>query len=380
MGPRMRSQYDFTAHLTRFCRALRSHGLLVGPLETADAVRTAGLVDVMDRGRVYWSLRSVLLSRREDIGVFDELFQRFWSFEPFPERPPARRGPTAEGGARELRPRPRSLMLPEQEAASQDILVQLLRTGASSREVRSPRDLSVLGAEELSELSRIASRIVRALASRPGRRRQRNRRKGTPDLRGALRFSIATGGDPVRLPKLRRRPRVPRLLVLLDVSGSMDRHVQLMLQLIYAVCQHTKRVEAFAFSTSATRVTRELRAPSFSEALDRISRVVDHWSGGTRIGESLDRISAGYPGLQDRQTTVFLLSDGWETGNPEGLGRRMREMRRRVRRVVWLNPLLGTEGYEPLARGLQSVSPYVDHFVPAADLSHLRRLPQLLRT
>ena len=179
---------------------------------------------------------------------------------------------------------------------SQDILVQLLRTGASAREVRSPGDLTVLRAEELSELSRIASRIVRALASRPGRRRQRNRRKGTPDLRGALRFSIATGGDPVRLPKLRRRPRVPRLLVLLDVSGSMDRHVQLMLQLIYAVCQHTKRVEAFAFSTSATRVTRELQAPSFSEALARVSRVVDHWSGGTRIGESLDRISSGYPG------------------------------------------------------------------------------------
>ena len=375
----MRADYDLSAHLTRFCRALRSHGLLVGPPETADAIRTLGLVDVMDRMRVYWSLRCVLLSRREETGTFDALFDRFWDFEPLPERPRTGSSPAAAGGAKELRPRPRSLLLPEHDAASENTLVQLLRTGASSREVRSPTDLTVIRAEEQSDVSRIASRIVRALASRPGRRRKRNPRKGTPDLRGALRLSIATGGDVVRLPRLRRLPRVPRLLVLLDVSGSMDRHVQLMLQLIYAVSQHTKRVETFAFSTSATRVTRELQAPSFGEAMGRVGRVVDHWSGGTRIGESLAAIGSSHPELQDRQTTVFLLSDGWETGDPEHLGRQVREMRRRVRRLVWLNPLLGTMGYEPLSRGMRSVAPHVDHFVPARAVSHLRRLPPLLR-
>ena len=375
----MHPRYDFTSHVTRFCRALRSHGLLVGPRETADALRASALVDVMDEGRVYWSLRSVLLSRREEMGVFDELFRRFWSFEPLPEKRPSERARSDGAGAKALRPRPRSLLLPEHDADSDDVLVQLQRTGASAREVRAPTDLTVLRADQLSELSRVASGIVRALASRPGRRRRRNRRKGVPDLRGALRLSISTGGDPVRLPRLRRQPRVPRLLALLDVSGSMDRHVQMMLQLIYAVCQHTKRVEVFAFSTSATRVTGALRAPSYVEALDGISRAVDHWSGGTRIGDSLDAIVSRYPALQDRHTTVFLLSDGWETGSPEALGRRMREMRRRVRRVVWLNPLLGTEGYQPLVRGLQHASPHVDHFVPARELSDLRRLPPLLR-
>jgi uncharacterized protein with von Willebrand factor type A (vWA) domain len=195
-----------------------------------------------------------------------------------------------------------------------------------------------------------------------------------------MRLSLATGGDAVRLPRLRRVPRVPRLLVLLDVSGSMDRHSRLLLELAYAVGQRTRRIEVFAFSTAVSRITRELSAPSFGEALERISRSVDHWSGGTRIGESLDQVIRGYPHLLDRYTTVFLLSDGWETGDPGGLALALRRMRRRVHRVVWLNPLLETADFQPLARGLAAALPHVDHFVPAGDVHDLRRLPPLLRS
>ena len=375
----MQPQYDFISHLTRFCRVLRDHGLLIGPNETADAVRAISLVDMMDRGRVYWTLRSLMLSRREEIGIFDELFERFWSFEPQPTRPPMTQGMGPAGGMRDLKPRPRSIVLPENDSRSDDTFLQIVRTGASAAEIATERDLTVLQSDELSELSRIAARMVRALASRPGRRRKRHKRKGIPDLRGALRLNLATGGEPIRLPRMRRVPRVPRLMVLLDVSGSMDRHARLLLQLVYAVTQHTKRVETFVFSTSVTRVTRQMKAPSFGEALRRVGAAVDHWSGGTRIGESIARINADYEGLQDRYTTVFLLSDGWETGEPQQLAREMRRMQRRVRSVVWLNPLLGTQDYEPLARGLQAVMPYVDHFVSAKDISHLKRLPQLLR-
>ncbi|MCH8110319.1 MAG: VWA domain-containing protein, partial [Chloroflexi bacterium] len=350
-----------------------------GPNETADAVRAVSLVDMMDRGRVYWTLRSLMLSRREEIGIFDELFERFWSFEPQPTRPPMTQGMGPAGGMRDLKPRPRSIVLPENDSRSDDTFLQIVRTGASAAEVAAEKDLTVLQSNELSELSRIAARMVRALASRPGRRRKRHKRKGIPDLRGALRLNLATGGEPIRLPRMRRVPRVPRLMVLLDVSGSMDRHASLLLQLVYAVTQHTKRVETFVFSTSVTRVTRQMKAPSFGEALRRVGAAVDHWSGGTRIGESIARINADYEGLQDRYTTVFLLSDGWETGEPQQLAREMRRMQRRVRSVVWLNPLLGTQDYEPLARGLQAVMPYVDHFVSAKDISHLKRLPQLLR-
>ncbi len=374
----MTTRYDFTSHLTRFCRLLRAAGLLVGPREASEAIRALGLVDVLDRGRVYWALRTVLISRREDIAPFDEMFERLWSFEPQPGRPATKPGMSQAGGMREFRRRPRAF-LPEPDDASDETAIQLLRTGASSRHVVSRQDLTVLDADGMAEVSRIAARMVRVLASRPGRRRKRHRRKGTPDLRGALRLNLTVGGDPLRLPRMRRVPRVPRLLVLLDVSGSMDRHARLLLQLIYAVAQHTKRVETFAFSTALTRVPRALSAPSFTEALSRIGKSVDHWSGGTRIGESIARVNTEWEHLLHRDATVFLASDGWDTGEPAELARELARMRRRTRSLVWLNPLLGTADYEPRTRGLQAALPHVDHLTSARDLGQLKRLPQLLR-
>ena len=377
----MESKYDFISHLTGFCRVLREHGLLIGPHETSDAIRAVSMVDLMtEEGRIYWTLRCSLVSRQEQLATFDSLFARFWNFQPLPRFQPPENPSNKFGETRTPGRAPRALALPGDDPESKDSLIQLVRTGASGRHVTSETDLSALDRQDMSELSRIAARMVRALASRPGRRRKRHRRKGTPDLRGAMRLSLSTGGDAVRLPRMRRVPRVPRLVVVLDVSGSMDRYARLLLQLMFAVGQHTKRIEAFAFSTTITRVTRELSAPSFSEALTRIGHAVDHWSGGTRIGESLADLSATYGHLLDRYTTVFLLSDGWETGDPDDLARALQRIQRRVRRVVWLNPLLGTPDFQPLARGLQAAMPHVDHFVPAADVEHLKRLPSLLRS
>lgn len=376
----MESKYDFISHLTGFCRVLREHGLLIGPHETSDAIRAVSMVDLMTEGRIYWTLRCSLVSRQEQLATFDSLFARFWNFQPLPRFQPPENPSNKFGETRTPGRVPRALALPGDDPESKDTLMQLVRTGASGRHVTSETDLSALDAQDMSEISRIAAKIVRALASRPGRRRKRHRRKGTPDLRGAMRLSLSTGGDVVRLPRMRRAPKVPRLLVALDVSGSMDRYARLLLQLMFAVGQHTKRIEAFAFSTKVTRITRELSAPSFSEALTRIGGAVDHWSGGTKIGESLADLSATYDYLLDRHTTVFLLSDGWETGDPDDLARALQRMKRRVRRIVWLNPLLGTPDFQPLARGLQAAMPHVDHFVPAADIEHLKRLPSLLRS
>ena len=373
------SVYDFTAHLTNFCRVLRSHGLLIGPLETADVVRAISAVDMMDRGRVYWALRALLLSRRDDIPIYDALFERFWNFEAMPLRPHIESDANLVSGAKEFRRAPNIALLPEEESSSENTLVQMLRTGASARSAASRKDLSVLRADEMPELSRIAVRMIRAMAVRPGRRRKRHPRKGSPDLRHALRLSMSSGGDMVQIPRRRRLPRVPRLLVMLDVSGSMERHVQLLLQLIFAVSQHTKRVETFVFSTSATRVTRELSAPSFSEALTRIGRVVENWSGGTRIAEALAHINTQHEHILNRYTTVFLMSDGWDTGQPLDVAHELRRMRRQVRSVVWLNPLLGSQDYEPLTRSLQSALPYIDHHASAKDVESLKRLLALLR-
>ena len=370
---------DLTSHVTGFCRALRARGLLVGPRETADAMLALSIVDLMDRGRVYWTLRGVLLSRREEIALFDELFESFWSFEAQPPPMPTLPGRSRAGGMKELRRRRRSLLQPDDDRPARETTLEIFRDGASPTEVISERELTAMRSDESDEIARIAARMVRALAVRPGRRRRRHRRKGAMDLRGALRAGLGTGGEPVSLPRLRRVPRVPRLLLLLDVSGSMDRYARLMLQLVYAVSQHTKRVEVFVFSTTLTRVTRELKAVSFDELLRRVGRIVDHWSGGTLIGDCLRRLNADYATLQDRHTTVFVLSDGWEAGSPDTLAREMRRLRRRVRSVVWLNPLLGTRDYEPSTRGLRAALPHVDRFASARDIAHLKRLPELLR-
>jgi hypothetical protein len=372
-------KYDFTAHLTRFSRVCRDHGMLVGPQEIADAVRAIEAIDMMDYGRVYWTLRSVFLSRHDEITVFDSLFQKFWNFEPMPERGEGGDLTDKFGLTREFGRRPSALQIPEHDETSKDTLVQILRTGASRQRVLSRPDLTVLRSDEMSEMSRIAARMVRAMSTRPGRRRKRHPRKGSLDLRGALRLSLTTGGDPLRVPRRRRVPRVPRLLVILDVSGSMDRYAQLLLQLVFAVYQHTHRVETFVFSTGVTRVTSQLKSSSFGEALASISRSVNHWSGGTQIGASLDQINTRYEDLLDRYTTVFLLSDGWETGDPENLARQLGRMQRKVRKIVWLNPLIGTEDYEMATRGLKAAMPYVDYFASARDIGQLKKLPQLLR-
>ncbi|MXY22393.1 MAG: VWA domain-containing protein [Dehalococcoidia bacterium] len=380
-GLRGSGEYDFVAHLTRFCRALREHGLLVGPQETADAIQAVEQAGLMSEARIYWSLRALLVSRREQFPTFDRLFAQFWNLEPVSPRPDMNGGPkTSFGQTRTVGRLPRGLGVPEDDPYSKDTVIQLLRTGASAHQTTGGRDLSSLAeGEDAAEIQRIAARMVRALASRPGRRRKRHRRRGVPDLRGAMRLSLATGGDAVRLPRLRRVHRTPRLLLLLDVSGSMDRHARLMLRLAHAVGQQTGRVETFAFSTAITRITRALSAPNFDEALYRAGRAVEHWSGGTKIGESLRAVNTLYEHLEDRFTTVFLLSDGWETGDTAGLARELSRMRLRVRSLVWLNPLAGTEDFEPLARGLQAAMPYVDHFVPAGDVEGLRRLPGMLR-
>lgn len=371
--------YDITTHVIQFCRTLRDYGLLIGPRESGDALKAVDFVGLQNQARVYWSLRSVLVSNRQELVLFDQIFSRFWDFDPTPQREQQGPGGDKFGKMREFRSQSGLALVPEHDPDSATNFLQLFPIGASGDEVKRDRDLVMFSIEELAELSRIASRMVSALATRPGRRMKRHPRKGTVDLRGAMRLNLALGGDPIRLPKRTRILRIPRLVVLLDVSGSMDRYVKLLLHLAYSVGQQTSHVETFAFSTSVTRITNQLRTPSFAEALSRTGDMVDHWSSGTRIGEALSYLSSNYSSLLNRHTTVFLLSDGWDTGEPEKLAREVRRIRRRVVKFVWLNPLQDTEGYEPLTRSLVAASPYVDKFVAAGDIVQLRRLPQLIR-
>jgi uncharacterized protein with von Willebrand factor type A (vWA) domain len=369
--------YDISSHVTRFCRALRDHGFVAGPSESADALRAMAVVDLMSPASVYWALRAVLVSARHEVPTFDALFNRFWDFDPPPEREPRDASNDLPGRARVRAPSGIAAQV-KNDPDSEDILLQLVRTGASSNEADRGSDLTVLDSDRAEQVSRVAARIVASLASRPSRRRRRHRRRGLIDMRGVLRKSLGSGGDPLYLPRRARIERTPRLLLLLDASGSMDRRAGLMLELAYGIAQHTPRLETFVFSTSVTRVAGLLAAPTFVDALRRVGDAVNHWSGGTRIGEALAHINSRYPALQDRHTTVFLVSDGWDTGEPDQLARQLRRMRRRVRKLFWLNPLLGSEGYEQATRSLVAAVDHVDRFVSIRDLEQLKKLPALM--
>jgi hypothetical protein len=247
---------------------------------------------------------------------------------------------------------------------------------ASELEAVASRDFSTFSADQLDELLRVTVQIARRLARRVSRRRRPVRRRGRVDLRRTLRANL-TKGEIIELRYRQRKRKKVRLVLLCDVSGSMDLYSRFLLQFLFALQHVFARVETFTFSVRLTHVTDVLRARSYREVLRRLQEVRD-WSGGTKIGESLAEFNRYWPHLVDRRTIVIVLSDGWDTGDPEVLATELLRIKRRAGRVIWLNPLLGNPSYEPLTRGMAAALPLVDHFAAAHNLAALRDLADRL--
>jgi len=234
------------------------------------------------------------------------------------------------------------------------------------------QDFSTFPAEDLDEVARLTVLIARRLARRVSRRRRPTHRAGVMDFRRTMRANMMKS-EIIELRRRERRRRKVRLVLLCDVSGSMDLYSRFLLQFLYALQNVFGRVETFTFATRLTRVTELLKGPSYRQALRRLTDVRD-FSGGTRIGESLQEFNRSWRHLVDRHTTVLVLSDGWDTGEPDVLASEMLTLKRLAGRVVWLNPLLGNPSYEPLTRGMAAALPLVDHFAAAHNLASLRDL------
>jgi len=369
---------DLVSRVVWLCRALRERGLLVTTAHAGDAVRALQAGAVRSRDHTYLALRCVLASRPEDYPIFDEVFWRAFA-PPSGEtrrtdgssatrrRPPEPRGPAHPSLSRWLQQG-------EEEAGDETEEVP----GASDRSALVHKDFASFAAGDLDEIERIAARLARRLAARPGRRWKAARRGARVDLRRTVRRSLSTGAEPLDLRFRRRKPRKTRIVALCDVSGSMDLYSRLLLQFLYALHGSVARVESFAFSTSLLRITDSLRERPFSSALQGLSERVHDWSGGTRIGACLSTFNAEWGKLVDRRTVVVILSDGWDTGDPLELATALETLAARSRRLVWLNPLLGSPGYEPLTRGMQTALPHVGVFASAHDLASLRALEKHL--
>lgn len=261
----------------------------------------------------------------------------------------------------------------EEEAAGEPLGVP----SVSDREALMAQDFSTFTAEQLDEIARLTIQIARRLARRVSRRRRPAKRRGPVDLRRTLRANL-TRGEIIDLRRRRRKQKKVRLVLLCDVSGSMDLYSRFLLQFLYALQNVFGRVETFTFSTRLTRITEHLRGRPYPQVLRRLRDVRD-WSGGTRIGAALAEFNGQWAHLLDRRTIVIMLSDGWDTGDVDVLAAELLRIRRRAARLIWLNPLLGNPSYEPLTRGMAAALPFLDHFAAAHNLESLRALAGALR-
>jgi uncharacterized protein with von Willebrand factor type A (vWA) domain len=376
MAPRKARHADLQRNIIDFCRLLRDRELLVTPSEVIDAIRTADAVDITDRAEFKTALRSVLTAKPEDIPVHDASFDEFWRgrlqelMQERGEEGVATQDDQAEGD--EL-PQPQVSQEDESDADEDEEGMDMPLY--SPVEVLASRDFSTFVPDEMQEIARAIMVVARRLATRESRRYRSTQRGHAIDLRRTMRRNIKYGGTVVELAKKRRKIRKPKIVLICDVSRSMDTYSKFLLQFIYALQNTLGRVESFVFSTRLTRVTDYFRSSDIYTALDRIAREVPDWSGGTRIGESLKVFNAEWAlRTVNKHTIVLIMSDGLDTGDASVLEHEMEQIQRRAARVIWLNPLLGNEDYRPLARGMSAALPHVNLFASAHNLASLQAL------
>lgn len=381
MGGSMAISRDLTTAVLRFGQMLRAAGLPLTITELMDGVRALEVVDLLDRQDVYLALRTTLVARHEEFPAFDRCFDAFWRFQAEEGQgldglttptEPAIPEEHAGGNSPEAAQKKVSVALEGWEEQGDDDGEPLEVPGVSDREILMDQDFSQFPVEDLDEVARLTILIAKRLARRISRRKRPTRRGGVIDMRRSIRANLMKG-EIIELRRRERRRRKVRLVLLCDVSGSMDLYSRFLLQFLYALQNVFGRVETFTFSTRLTRVTEHLKGASYRQALARLTEVRD-FSGGTRIGESLQEFNARWGNLVDRHTIVLMLSDGWDTGEPDVLANELLAIKRKAGRLIWLNPLLGNPSYEPLTRGMAAALPLVDHFAAAHNLASLRDL------
>ncbi|MFN8653594.1 MAG: VWA domain-containing protein [Gemmatimonadales bacterium] len=365
------------ANAILFGRLLRRAGLPIDPEQSRTFVAVLGQIGVGRKQDVKSAGKALFVRRREDLPVYDEAFELFWR----------RRSTAATLGhklprmqQRERRPGALDLSeaLAPAEPAKSPLSVVLEGAASSAEQLRTADFGELTGAEEREAL-RMLSALRPRLPMRPARRGIVGRRGSRPALRQMLRHSLATGGQPLTWRWLRRGTRPRPIVLVCDISGSMERYSRFLLRFAHTLARSGAPLEVFVFGTRLTRITRQLRVRSGDEALRRVAGSVVDWSGGTRIGESLRELNQRWVRRTVRSgAIVLLISDGWERGEPELLAREMERLQRSCHRLIWLDPLASREGFEPATLGLKAALPFVDDFLPCASVASLESLGKLL--
>lgn len=375
--------------LVGFIALLRRNGFPVGPAEAADALRLMSTLDLSRPADLCHALRHLLCGRHEEWQRFDALFDAHWlgrgvrSAVRVAGAPPSNSHTLKRLMDRAGTPDGAPDRVERGEARDEDAPPgQGRRGGAARAEDVGRRDLRTLhDPEELAEAHALAERLSRRMLARLTRRMRRERQGRAVDLRATIRRSVGRGGEPIDLMFRRRRPQPLGIVLILDVSGSMGPYTAFFVRFMHAVLVHFHRAEGFVFHTRLIHVSPALRERDTARAIDRLSLIAQGWSGGTRIGACLAAFNRWHaPRVVNGRTAVILFSDGYDTGAPERLGCEMAALRRRTRRIVWLNPMAGWPGYAPEAAGMRAALPHLDLFAPAHSLDSLSALePYLAR-
>jgi uncharacterized protein with von Willebrand factor type A (vWA) domain len=376
-------------NIMHFARVLRAAGLPVGPGKVLDAVRAVETVGLRNRRDFYWTLHAVFVNRRDQREIFDQAFHVFWRRPDLLEKVMALLLPQVELARppvqdEELQRRVADALTPDKqpgqgEAPDEGEPPEEIQLDASlsfsEREILQHKDFEQMSAEEVARAKDLIARMRLPIQEVPMRRFRVDPSGWRVDMRRTLRASLRGGGAVIDLKRKRRLRRHPPLVVLSDISGSMERYSRMLLHFMHAVTSDRDRVHSFLFGTRLTNVTRQLRNRDIDVALRKVGDLVQDWSGGTRIGVCLQDFNLNWSRrVLGQGAVVLLITDGLDRDAAEGLERQMERLHKSCRRLIWLNPLLRYEGYEPLASGAQTIVRHVDDFRPIHNLESLGQL------
>jgi uncharacterized protein with von Willebrand factor type A (vWA) domain len=378
----------FAENIMHFARVLRAAGMPVGPGKVLDAVKAVEIAGVGRRDDFYWILFSVFVNRYDQRELFDQAFHIFWRNPQIMEKMmgmllPMMDVPSdpSQDQQEMIRRLADAMGKGEQDSKEQDGEEVEFDTTLtySAREVLQEMDFEAMSAEELAEARAAIARMRLPIAEVPTRRFVANSRGQRVDMRRTMRAALRSGGDIIPLRKRKRKRRHPPLVVLCDISGSMNRYSRMFLHFMHAITNDRDRVHTFVFGTRLTNITRYLRQKDVDIALDQVTDAVDDWSGGTRIGACFKSFNDYWSRRVLAQgAVVLIISDGLDRDAGSGLDKEMERLHKSCRRLIWLNPLLRYEGFQPKSRGVRAMLPHVDDFRSVHNLEKLSELASVL--
>jgi uncharacterized protein with von Willebrand factor type A (vWA) domain len=376
-------------NVMHFARVLRGAGLPVGPDKVIDALRALQVAGIERRDDFYWTLASVFLDKREQFELYDQAFHIFWRDPRMLERVMALFLPQVQGRADPNEPEPaarlaEALMPPpkppghEEDEGPEEVELDAAFT-VSDREVLQKADFETMTNEELAQAKRLIAELRLPIPQVRTRRLSRDPHGVRVDMRASLRSSLRSGTDLIALERRSHTRRHPPLVVLCDISGSMSRYSRMFLHFLHAITNDRDRVYTFVFGTRLTNITRHLRHRDVDVALSHIADAVADWSGGTRIGTSLREFNLRWARrVLGQNAVVLMITDGLDRDLGRDLAEEMERLHKSCRRLIWLNPLLRYEGFEPRPAGVRAMLPHVDAFLPAHNIASLVDLSRAL--